>query len=345
MSDVRSLNFFERYLTLWVLLCMTIGASIGVYFPVVPETLVKCEYAHISIPTAMLIATMIYPMMLKIDFKSIRRIGDRPQGIILTCTINWLIKPFTMLVIAWLFFFVFFKEFIDPVLAQEYVAGAVLLGAAPCTAMVFVWSYLTNGNSSYTLAQVATNDLIILFAFVPIVSILLGATDIVLPMSTLLLSVTLFVIVPLVAAVLTRKWVVSKRGQEYFDKVFSHHFDSFSMGALLLTLVILFSFQGQSLLENSFHMILIAIPLIIQTFLVFMLAYYWGYRWHLPHEIAAPAAMVGASNFFELAVAVAISLFGLDSGAAMVTVVGVLVEVPLMLALVRLANSTRNYFS
>lgn len=344
MKKKEGIRFFERFLSLWVALCIVVGIAVGQWLPAVPETLSRFEYANVSIPVAILIWLMIYPMMLKVDFRSVRDVGRRPRGILITCVTNWLIKPFTMFAIAYLFFHVIFKTFIPAELAGEYLAGAVLLGAAPCTAMVFVWSYLTRGDAAYTLVQVAVNDLIILVAFAPIVAFLLGVGGIVVPWDTLLFSVILFVVIPLLAGIITRVTVIKRRGTEYFNHVFVKRFDNLTIGGLLLTLVILFSFQGKIILSNPFHIILIAIPLIIQTVLIFFVAYGWAKWWKLPHEVAAPAGMIGASNFFELAVAVAISLFGLQLGAALVTVVGVLVEVPVMLALVRIANRTRKWF-
>lgn len=283
-------------------------------------------------------------MMLKVDFQSVKDVGKRPKGIIITCVTNWLIKPFTMFGIAYLFFYVIFKALIPAELAEEYLAGAVLLGAAPCTAMVFVWSYLTKGNAAYTLVQVAVNDLILLVAFVPVVALLLGVGGIAIPWDTLILSVVLFVVIPLVAGIITRITVIKKKGIDYFNNVFVKKFNNTTIGGLLLTLVILFSFQGETILNNPLHIVLIAVPLILQTILIFFVAYGWAKWWKLPHDIAAPAGMIGASNFFELAVAVAISLFGLQSGAALATVVGVLVEVPVMLMLVKIANNTRKWF-
>lgn len=336
---------FEKYLTLWVALCIVAGVTIGKFLPVIPETLGKFEYANVSIPVAILIWLMIYPMMLKVDFQSIRNVGRNPKGIVITCVTNWIVKPFTMFGIAWLFFYVIFKALIPEELAHEYLAGAVLLGAAPCTAMVFVWSYLTKGDAAYTLVQVAVNDLIILVAFAPIVAFLLGVGGVEIPFDTLLLSVALFVVIPLAAGVVSRMTVIRKRGIGYFNNVFLKRFDNITVAGLLLTLVILFSFQGETILSNPLHILLIAVPLIIQTVLIFFVAYGWAKAWRLPHTVAAPAGMIGASNFFELAVAVAISLFGLQSGAALATVVGVLVEVPVMLMLVRIANNTRKHFS
>lgn len=344
MEKKQGIGVFEKYLTIWVTICIVVGIVIGQWFPVIPETLSKFEYANVSIPVAVLIWLMIFPMMLKVDFQSVKDVGKRPKGIIITCITNWLIKPFTMFGIAYLFFFVIFKAFIPSKLAEDYLAGTVLLGAAPCTAMVFVWSYLTKGNAAYTLVQVAVNDLIILVAFVPIVALLLGIGGISIPWNTLIISVLLFIVIPLLAGVITRTTVVKKKGIVYFNNVFINKFNNFTIGGLLLTLIILFSFQGETILNNPLHILLIAIPLIIQTVFIFFVAYGWAKWWKLPHDIAAPAGMIGASNFFELAVAVAISLFGLQSGAALATVVGVLVEVPVMLMLVRIANNTREWF-
>src|SRR5574344_585326 len=344
MEKKQGIGFFERYLTLWVVLCIVAGIAIGQWFPVIPQTLSLFEYANVSIPVALLIWLMIYPMMLKVDFQSVKGVGKCPRGILVTCITNWLIKPFTMFGIAWLFFYVIFKTWIPDALADEYLAGGVLLGACPCTAMVFVWSYLTKGNAAYTLVQVAVNDLIILVAFAPIVAFLLGIGGVTIPWDTLLLSVVLFVVIPLAAGVLTRIAVVKRRGVEYFNNVFVKKFDNYTIGGLLLTLIILFSFQGETSMNNPLHILRIAVPLILQTVLIFFVAYGWAKWWRLPHDVAAPAGMIGASNFFELAVAVAISLFGLQSGAALATVVGVLVEVPVMLILVKIANNSRKYF-
>lgn len=343
-KENKGIGFFERYLTIWITLCIIAGIAIGQWIPAVPETLGKWEYANVSIPIAVLIWLMIYPMMLKVDFQSVRNVGKRPKGILITCITNWLIKPFTMFGIAWFFFFVVFKTFIPTALADQYLAGAVLLGAAPCTAMVFVWSYLTKGDAAYTLVQVAVNDLIILVAYVPIVGFLLGIGGIAIPWATLILSVVLFVVIPLVAGIITRILVVRRYGIDYFNTVFVNKFNKWTIIGLLLTLIILFSFQGKTILSNPFHIVLIAVPLILQTFLIFFITYGWAKAWKLPHNVAAPAGMIGASNFFELSVAVAISLFGVQSGAALATVVGVLVEVPVMLTLVKIANNTRKYF-
>ncbi|QUI21617.1 ACR3 family arsenite efflux transporter [Vallitalea pronyensis] len=339
------ISFFEKYLTLWIAVCIVLGVAIGQLAPIVPNTLSKFEYAHVSIPIAILIWLMIYPMMLKIDFTSIVHVTKRPKGLTVTCVTNWLIKPFTMYVIAWFFFKVVFKNYIGDDLGTDYLAGAVLLGAAPCTAMVFVWSHLTKGNPAYTLVQVAINDLILLFAFTPIVALLLGISDITVPYDTLFLSIVLFIIIPLVAGFVSRQYIIKKKSRDYLEYVFIKKFSNITIVGLLLTLIIIFSFQGETILQNPLHIGLIAIPLIIQTFLIFFIAYGWAKAWKLPHEIAAPAGMIGASNFFELAVAVAISLFGLQSGATLATVVGVLVEVPVMLTLVRIANKTKHRFN
>ncbi len=341
----KGLGVFERYLTLWVALCIVVGILVGQFLPMIPNTLNKFEYYNVSIPVAILIWLMIYPMMLKIDFGSIINATRKPKGLIVTCTTNWLIKPFTMYAISAFFFFIVFKGIIAPELAKEYLAGAVLLGAAPCTAMVFVWSHLTKGDPSYTLVQVAVNDLIILIAFAPIVAFLLGVGDVVIPIETLVLSTVLFVVIPLALGFITRTLIIKNKGIDYFNNVFLKKFDNVTIIGLLLTLIILFSFQGDTILNNPVHIVLIAVPLIIQTFLIFGIAYIWAKLWKLTHSIAAPAGMIGASNFFELAVAVAISLFGLQSGAALATVVGVLVEVPVMLTLVRIANNSRGWFT
>jgi arsenite transporter len=344
MNKLQGISFFDRYLTLWVAICIIAGISIGKFLPVIPETLGKYEYSNVSIPIAVLIWVMIFPMMLKIDFASVVNAVKMPKGLTVTLVVNWLIKPFTMFGIAWLFFYVIFKSFIPADLAKEYLSGAVLLGAAPCTAMVFVWSHLTKGNPAYTLVQVAVNDLIILVAFIPIVSLLLGVSGITIPWKTLVLSIILFIIIPLVLSMITRRAVIKNRGVEYFENIFLKKFTGTTISGLLLTLIIIFSFQGDKILQSPFNILLIAIPLIIQTFFIFFIAYGWAKAWKLPHNIAAPVSMIGASNFFELSVAVSIVIFGMDSGATLATVVGVLVEVPVMLALVKIANRTRGLF-
>lgn len=343
-NEDQGIGFFEKNLTIWVVLCMVAGVCIGKFLPTIPAALSRLEYAKVSIPIAVLIWLMIYPMMMKVDFTSIRNVGKNPAGLYVTWIVNWLIKPFTMFGIAWVFFYVIFKSMIPPALAKDYLAGAVLLGAAPCTAMVFVWSHLTKGNPAYTVVQVATNDLIILVAFTPIVALLLGVSGIAIPWNTLLLSVFLFVVIPLAGGVFTRSYMIKRKGAEYFNNTFIPKFSNVTIGGLLLTLVLIFSFQGEVILGNPLHIVLIAIPLILQTCLIFFTAYLGCKKLCLTHDIAAPAGMIGASNFFELAVAVAITLFGPSSPAVLATVVGVLVEVPVMLALVRYANRTKGWF-
>jgi arsenite transporter len=338
------LGFFGRYLSIWVALCIVAGVALGQLAPGIPATLSRFEYANVSIPVAILIWFMIYPMMVQIDFSSILRVGGQPKGLTITLTVNWLIKPFTMFVFAWLFFRVIFAAWIPADLATEYLAGAILLGAAPCTAMVFVWSYLTKGDPAYTLVQVAVNDLIMLVAFAPIVLLLLGISAITVPYDTVLLSVLLYIVVPLVAGYFSRVYLIRHKGMNWFENVFVKRLGPLTITGLLLTLILLFAFQGEVILNNPLHIALIAVPLIIQTLFIFAIAYGWARAWKVNHEVAAPAAMIGASNFFELAVATAIVLFGLNSGAALATVVGVLVEVPVMLALVRFANATRRHF-
>lgn len=343
-KEKSGISTFQRYLSLWVLICMVAGILIGRFMPAVPKFLGKMEIARISIPIAILIWVMIYPMMLKVDFQSVKQVGKNPKGLIVTWVVNWLIKPFTMYGITYLFLFVVFKSFITPDLATEYLAGAVLLGAAPCTAMVFVWSTLTHGNPAYTVVQVATNDIIILVAFVPIVKFLLGVSNVSVPYSTLFLSVFLFVVIPLAGGIFTRIRVQKTSGKEYFETVFVHKFDGVTTIGLLLTLVLIFASQAEVILSNPLHIVLIAVPLIIQTFLIFFLAFGICRVIHLPFDIAAPAGMIGASNFFELSVAVAVALFGTTSPAALATTVGVLTEVPVMLTLVKIANKSKEKF-
>lgn len=337
-TEKKEIAFFERYLSVWVGLCILAGVGIGHFEGDSMAYLSRMEIYNVNIPIAILIWMMIYPMMLQIDFSSIKGVGKAPKGLILTVVINWLIKPFTMAFFAWIFFDQIFSAFIEPELAGEYIAGAILLGAAPCTAMVFVWSYLTDGDPNYTLVQVSVNDLIILVAFVPLVGFLLGITDVTIPYETLVSSVVIFVVIPLVAGIITNKILVGKFGEGWFKTVFLPKLKPVSIIALLLTLVLLFAFQGPNILNNPLIIVLIAIPLIIQTYFIFFITWFGGRKLKLPHAICSPAAMIGASNFFELAVAVAIALFGLESPAALVTVVGVLTEVPVMLSLVALAN-------
>ncbi|MFA9423866.1 MAG: ACR3 family arsenite efflux transporter [Sedimentibacter sp.] len=346
MSNEKTIGigFFQKYLSIWVALCMVVGVLMGRFIPTIPAFLNKFEYAKISIPMAVLIWVMIYPMMMKVDFQSLKHIRNNPKGLYITWITNWLVKPFTMYAIASFFFYVVFKNFITPELAKEYLAGAILLGAAPCTAMVFVWSTLTKGNAAYTVVQVATNDLIILVAFVPIVKFLLGVSNVSVPLDTLILSVVLFVVIPLGGGMLTRINVIKKNGIEYFENKFLPKFDNATTAGLLLTLILIFSFQSEVILNNPLHIVLIAIPLTIQTFLIFFIAYISCKISKLPYDIAAPAGMIGASNFFELAVAVAIALFGPTSPVALATTVGVLTEVPIMLFLVKIANNTKQWF-
>lgn len=344
-KQTEAIGFFQKYLTVWVILCMAVGVLIGKFLPQLPNFLGRFECAGISIPMAVLIWIMIYPMMMKVDFNSIRNIRKNPKGLFVTWVVNWLIKPFTMYGICSLFFFVIFKAFISPQQATEYLAGAVLLGAAPCTAMVFVWSTLTKGNPAYTVVQVATNDLIILFAFAPTVKLLLGVSDVTVPWTTLILSVILFVVFPLAAGIVTRVIVTRRNGKAYFENTFIKKFDGITTVGLLLTLILIFSFQGNVILDNPLHILLIAVPLILQTFIIFFIAYTVCLKLKLPHNIAAPAGMIGASNFFELSVAVAVALFGASSPAALATTVGVLTEVPVMLFLVWIANKTKGKFS
>ncbi|MGM0421185.1 MAG: ACR3 family arsenite efflux transporter [Bacillota bacterium] len=343
-EQAEGLSIFEKYLTIWVALCIGLGVLIGRFLPIIPETLERWEYAQISIPVAVLIWFMIYPMMVQIDFSSIIEAGKKPKGLGVTLTTNWLIKPFSMYFFAWFFLQVVFQNLIPADLAREYVAGAVLLGAAPCTAMVFVWSYLTDGDPAYTLVQVSVNDLILLFAYAPIVMFLLGLSDIIVPWNTILLSVILYIVIPLGGGYLSRKYLIKNKGIEWFEKVFLKKLSNLTIIGLLLTLILLFSFQGDKIINNPFHIVLIAIPLTIQTFFIFTIAYGAAWFLQIKHSVSAPAAMIGASNFFELAVATAIALFGLQSGAALATVVGVLVEVPIMLSLVAIANRTRHLF-
>lgn len=339
-----AISFFERYLTLWVFLCIVAGIALGQALPGPVQTIGRVEFANVNLPVGVLIWVMIIPMLLRVDFGALREVGQHWRGIGVTLFINWAVKPFSMALLAWVFIRQVFAPYLPAEQLDSYVAGLILLAAAPCTAMVFVWSHLTKGNPAYTVVQVATNDLIILVAFTPIVALLLGIGGVTIPWDTLLLSVALFVVIPLAGGVITRTSIIKKRGQEYFEKGFLPKFNNITIAGLLLTLVIIFSFQGQVILENPLHIVLIAVPLVIQTFLIFFIAYGASKLLKLPHDIAAPAGMIGASNFFELAVAVAISLFGAKSPVALATIVGVLVEVPVMLTLVKIANRTLNWF-
>jgi arsenite transporter len=335
---LKGIGFFERYLTLWVVLCIAIGIGIGALLGDDIKIIADWEYAHVNIPVAILVWMMVFPMMVQIDFGSLKNVRKNLKGLGLTVIVNWLIKPFTMAFFAWIFFDNIFAAWISPELADEYIAGAILLGAAPCTAMVFVWSYLSKGDANYTLVQVSVNDLILLVAFVPIVQLLLGITDFQIPYDVLVTSVIAFVVIPLAAGFLVNKWLISARGLEWFNAQFLPKLKPLSITALLSTLVLLFAFQGDQILNAPFFILLIAIPLTLQTYFIFFLSWFSGRFLKLPYQICAPAAMIGASNFFELAVAVAIALFGLNSGAALVTVVGVLIEVPIMLSLVKIAK-------
>jgi len=337
------MGLFERYLSLWVGLCIVAGVVLGNAAPGLFQFFASLEVARVNLPVAVFIWVMIYPMMVQVDFSSIREVGRRPRGLALTLVVNWLIKPFTMAALGWLFFRVIFADLVDPQTAGEYIAGMILLGVAPCTAMVFVWSHLTKGDANYTLVQVSVNDLIMVFAFAPIAAFLLGVSDVAVPWETLLLSVVLYVVLPLVAGVLTRHRLDSADNHERL-KHFLAVLKPISIAGLLATVVLLFGFQAETILAQPLAIVLIAIPLLLQTYGIFAVAYGAAKALRLPHNIAAPACMIGTSNFFELAVAVAISLFGLQSGAALATVVGVLVEVPVMLSLVALANRTRHWF-
>lgn len=339
-----SMGIFERFLTLWVSLCIVLGVLLGNLAPAWFHWFAAMDVAHVNIPVAIFIWLMIYPMMLQVDFSAIKDIGKKPRGLLLTLVINWLIKPFTMAMLGWLFFRVLFADLVAPQTATEYIAGMILLGVAPCTAMVFVWSHLTKGDANYTLVQVAVNDLIMIVAFAPIAALLLGVSEVTVPWDTLLLSVILYVVIPLLAGVITRKLLTTKNDPSRLTR-FIQTLKPVSIAGLLATVVLLFGFQAEIILAKPLAIGLIAIPLLLQTYGIFAIAYGAARVLKLPHNIAAPACMIGTSNFFELAVAVAISLFGLQSGAALATVVGVLVEVPVMLTLVSFANRTRHWFS
>lgn len=338
------MGIFERYLTLWVGLCILAGIALGHLLPGVFNALAALEYASVNLVVAVLIWAMVYPMMIAIDLGSLKAVGQRPKGLVITLAVNWLIKPFTMAGLAVLFFNYFLAGIIEPANAQQYIAGLILLGAAPCTAMVFVWSQMTRGDPSYTLVQVTINDLVMVVAFAPIVAFLLGVTDIAVPWETLVLSAVLYIVLPLIAGGLTRRYLIA-RGGEAAVTAFTARIKPLSMLGLLLTVVLLFGFQGGIILAQPLLIALIALPIVLQSYGIFALAYAWAWAWRLPHRIAAPCALIGTSNFFELAVAVAIGLFGLNSGAALATVVGVLVEVPVMLSLVAFANRTRTRFA
>lgn len=338
------MGFFERYLSVWVALCIAAGVALGLVVPDVFAVIATFEYAHVNLVVAVLIWLMIYPMMIQVDFSAIKDVGKKPKGLVLTLVVNWLIKPFTMALLGWLFFKGLFVDWVDPQTANEYIAGMILLGVAPCTAMVFVWSQLTKGDPNYTLVQVSINDVIMIFAFAPITAFLLGISDVHVPWETLLLSVVLYVVLPLLAGAWTRKRL-DKRDDHTRLNNFVNTLKPYSVMGLLATIILLFGFQAETILAKPLAIVLIAIPLLIQTYGIFAIAYIAAKQLKLPHNVAAPACMIGTSNFFELAVAVAISLFGLHSGAALATVVGVLVEVPVMLSLVYFANRTRHWFS
>ena len=341
-----AMGLFERYLSVWVALCIAAGVALGVAFPQVFESIAALEYASVNLVVAIFIWVMIYPMMVNVDFASLKDVGKKPKGLCITLVVNWLIKPFTMAALGIFFFEFLFAGLVEPETAKEYIAGMILLGVAPCTAMVFVWSQLVRGDANYTLVQVTVNDLIMIVAFAPIAALLLGVTDIIVPWETLLLSVVLYVVIPLAAGYVTRKRLDGGRNSTPATiSRFTDRIKPFSILGLLATVVLLFGFQAQIILDKPMIIVLIAVPLLIQSYGIFAVAYGWGFLWRVPFSTAAPAALIGTSNFFELAVAVAISLFGLNSGAALATVVGVLVEVPVMLSLVAFANRTRHRFT
>jgi len=338
------MGVFERYLSVWVAAAIAIGVALGVMFPPLFELIAKAEVAHVNIVVALFIWVMIYPMMVQVDFSTIKEVGKNPKGLMLTLIINWLIKPFSMAALGWLFFEGLFADLVSPETAQEYIAGMILLGVAPCTAMVFVWSQLTKGDANYTLVQVSVNDIIMIFAFAPIAGLLLGVSDIHVPWLTLMISVVLYVLLPLIAGVLTRKALNNSAQNEAAVQSFLEKVKPYSVIGLLATVVLLFGFQANTILAQPLNIVLIAIPLVLQTYGIFAITYFIALKLRLKHNIAGPACLIGTSNFFELAVAVAISLFGLHSGAALATVVGVLVEVPVMLSLVAIVNKTTHWF-
>ena len=343
-SHKSVIGIFERYLSIWVGLCIITGVVLGLAIPRAFQDIAALEYANVNMVVAVFIWVMIYPMMINIDFSSLKDVGKKPKGLCITLVVNWLIKPFTMAALGIVFFEYIFYDLVTPQDAKEYIAGMILLGVAPCTAMVFVWSQLVKGDANYTLVQVSINDFIMIFAFAPIAALLLGVTDIIVPWETLILSVILYVLIPLVAGYLTRKKFDST-GNSIGISEFTARVKPFSIIGLLATVILLFGFQAETIIAEPLVIALIAIPLLIQSYGIFAIAYVWAYLWRVPFTTAAPAALIGTSNFFELAVAVAISLFGLNSGAALATVVGVLVEVPVMLSLVSLANRTRSLFN
>lgn len=343
----KQLNFFERYLSVWVLACMVTGVIIGKTFPDLISRLSKLEFyegSQVNVPIAILIWLMIYPMMLKIDFRAVSGIARRPKGLLITLFVNWLVKPFSMAFFAWLFIQNIFSSLIDPETARNYIAGLIILAAAPCTAMVFVWSYLTDGDPVYTLVQVAVNDLIMLFAFAPIVMFLCGVANVVVPSKVLIASVVVFIVIPLSAGWLTRSYLINSYGKEWFEGKFLPKFHPVTVVALLLTLVLIFAFQSENIVKKWFSVVLLALPILTQVYFNSSLTYLLMKFFKVPHNVAAPGALIGASNFFELAVAVAITLFGPESPAALACVVGVLVEVPVMLSVCSICNKTKNWF-
>jgi arsenite transporter len=343
-ETTSAMGLFERYLSVWVALCIVAGVGLGVALPDLFHAIAQIEYASVNLVVAVFIWVMIYPMMVNVDFASLKDVGKKPKGLCITLVVNWLIKPFTMAALGVLFFDYVFAGLVAPETAKEYIAGMILLGVAPCTAMVFVWSQLVRGDANYTLVQVSINDIIMVFAFAPIAAFLLGVTNIVVPWETLLLSVVLYVVIPLAAGYITRKLLDDSGDHERIPS-FTGTIKPISVMGLLATVILLFGFQAQTIIDKPMVIVLIAIPLLIQSYGIFVVAYGWAYFWRVPFNTAAPAALIGTSNFFELAVAVAISLFGLNSGAALATVVGVLVEVPVMLSLVAIANRTQGWFA
>lgn len=343
----KRLNFFERYLSLWVLICMVVGVALGKLLPGATATLSKLEFgqgSQVNIPIAVLIWLMIFPMMLKIDFGSLGGIAKKPKGLLITLFVNWLVKPFGMALLAWVFLQHVFAAWIDPQMAKNYTAGLIILAAAPCTAMVFVWSYLTDGDPAYTLVQVALNDLIMLVAFAPIVMFLCGVANVVVPSKVLITSVVVFIVIPLLAGYVTRTLLLRTHGNNWFEKTFLPKFHPVTVIALLATLLLIFAFQAENLTTRWFAVLLIAVPILIQVYFNSGLTYLLMRWFKVPHNVASPGALIGASNFFELAVAVAITLFGPSSGAALACVVGVLVEVPVMLSVCKVCNSSRLWY-
>lgn len=344
----KKLNTFERYLTLWVGLCMVAGIFLGTSAPHLIQALREMEFghnSHVNFPMAVLIWLMITPMMMKVDFRAVAKVGQRPQGLLVTLFVNWVVKPFSMALLAWIFFRFLFSFWMTPTEADQYIAGSIILAAAPCTAMVFVWSYLTDGDPAYTLVQVSVNDLIMLVLFAPIVGVLVsGASALTVPFPVLLYSVVGFIVIPLVLGILARHWLIAQHGKEWFEDILLPRFAPITIAALLITLILIFAFQAENILGKPLHVLLIAIPILFQVYFNASLAYGLMKWLNVPHAVAAPGALIGASNFFELAVATAIALFGPESGAALATVVGVLVEVPVMLSVCHVCNRTRHWF-